>query len=117
MGGLGRTRTVWHSKQSKHRLLSRKSNNESRKRNKRTEQHRNKTAQSRYGRGGKGMKITRNYLESLVGKKITVKFFDNQIITGVLKLGNGFFYEPKKYTINGVCFRLSHLKKIEEVIV
>ena len=61
----------------------------------------------------KKSKLTRDTLESFAGEKIKVVFFDNTTREGVLTLGNGFFYEPKKYTVNNLCFRLSHIKSIE----
>ena len=58
-------------------------------------------------------KLTRELLESFAGEKVNVVFFDNTTREGVLTLGNGFFYEPKKYTVDRLCFRLSHIKSIE----
>ena len=58
-------------------------------------------------------KLTRESLESLVGKSVKVVLFDNETREGILQLGNGFFYEPKKYVVGNMCFRLSHIKSIE----
>lgn len=58
-------------------------------------------------------KLTRELLESYAGKKVKVKLFDNTTIEGILQLGNGFFFQPKKYTIGNLCFRLSHIKTLE----
>ncbi len=58
-------------------------------------------------------KLTREMLESYANKRVKVTLFDDDVIEGVLKLGNGFFYEPKKYVVDKFCFRLSHIKKIE----
>lgn len=58
-------------------------------------------------------KLTRELLESCVGKKVKIIFFDNYTSEGVLQLGNGFFYEPRKYVVGNMCFRLSHIKSIE----
>lgn len=60
-------------------------------------------------------KLTRELLENYVGKKIKVVLFDNSCYEGILELGNGFFYEPKKYVVGNVCFRLSHIKWIKEL--
>ena len=57
--------------------------------------------------------LTRELLESFAGKKVKVVFFDNTTSEGVLSLGNGFFYEPKKYVVGNLCFRLSHIKTLE----
>ncbi len=63
------------------------------------------------------MRITREYLESFIGKKVKVTFWDNDIRVGVLKNNKaGVWWEcPKWYHIDNLSFRLSHLKKIEEV--
>lgn len=61
----------------------------------------------------KKYELTRDILESFAGKKVKIVFFDNTTREGVLVLGNGFFYEPKKYTVDHLCFRLSHIKNIE----
>lgn len=63
-------------------------------------------------------KLTRELLESFAGKKVKVVFFDNTTREGVLALGmgigNGFIVQkPKMYTIENLCFRLSHIKSIE----
>lgn len=58
-------------------------------------------------------KLTRESLESLAGKSVKVVLFDNETREGILQLGNGFFYEPKKYVVDHMCFRLSHIKSIE----
>lgn len=58
-------------------------------------------------------KLTRECLESLAGKNVKVVLFDNETREGKLQLGNGFFYEPKKYVVGNMCFRLSHIKSIE----
>ena len=58
-------------------------------------------------------KLTRESLESLAGKSVKVVLFDNETREGILQLGNGFFYEPKKYVVGNMCFRLSHIKSIE----
>lgn len=57
--------------------------------------------------------LTRDILENFAGKKVKIVFFDNTTCEGVLRLGNGFFYEPKKYTVDHFCFRLSHIKTLE----
>ncbi len=58
-------------------------------------------------------KLTRELLESHVGKDVRITFFDGDVREGVLELGNGFFYEPKKYVVGNLCFRLSHIKTLE----
>lgn len=63
-------------------------------------------------------KLTRELLESFMGKKVKVVFFDNTTREGVLAIGmgigNGFIVQkPKMYTIENLCFRLSHIKSIE----
>lgn len=58
-------------------------------------------------------KLTRELLERYAGKKVKVVFFDDTTREGVLELGNGFFYEPKKYVVGNLCFRLSHIKTLE----
>lgn len=58
-------------------------------------------------------KLTRELLERYAGKKVKVVFFDDTMRKGVLELGNGFFYEPKKYCVGDMCFRLSHIKTLE----
>ena len=58
-------------------------------------------------------KLTRELLERYVGKKVKVVFFDDTTREGVLELGNGFFYQPKKYVVGNLCFRLSHIKTLE----
>ena len=58
-------------------------------------------------------KLTRELLESYAGKKVKVVFFDDDVREGVLELGNGFFFEPKKYVVGNICFRLSHIKSME----
>ncbi len=58
-------------------------------------------------------KLSRELLESYVGKAVRITFFDGDVREGVLELGNGFFYEPRKYVLGNVCFRLSHIKYIE----
>ena len=58
-------------------------------------------------------KLTRELLESYVGKDVRITFFDGDVREGVLELGNGFFYEPKKYVVGNLCFRLSHIKTLE----
>lgn len=58
-------------------------------------------------------KLTRELLERYAGKKVKVIFFDDTTREGVLELGNGFFYEPKKYVVGNLCFRLSHIKTLE----
>lgn len=58
-------------------------------------------------------KLSREFLENCAGKNVKVKFFDNTTCEGVLELGNGFFYEPRKYVLGNECFRLSHIKYIE----
>lgn len=58
-------------------------------------------------------KLTRELLESYAGKDVRITFFDGDVREGVLELGNGFFYEPKKYVVGNLCFRLSHIKTLE----
>lgn len=58
-------------------------------------------------------KLSRKLLESYVGKDVRITFFDGDVREGVLELGNGFFYEPRKYVLGNVCFRLSNIKYIE----
>lgn len=36
-------------------------------------------------------KLTRDLLESFVGKKVKITFFDGDVEEGILRLGNGFF--------------------------
>lgn len=57
--------------------------------------------------------LTRDILENFAGKKVKIVFFDDTTREGVLELGNGFFYEPKKYCVGDICFRLSHIKILE----
>lgn len=57
--------------------------------------------------------LTRELLESYAGEKVKVKLMDGFVFEGILELGNGFFYEPKKYVVANICFRLSHIKSIE----
>ena len=58
-------------------------------------------------------KLTRELLESYAGKEVKVIFFDGTTREGVLGIGNGFFYQPKKYVVGNMCFRLSHIKTLE----
>lgn len=58
-------------------------------------------------------KLTRELLKCCEGMKVKVIFFNNTTVEGVLELGNGYFYEPKKYFVDHICFRLSHIKSIE----
>ena len=63
-------------------------------------------------------KLTRELLESYVGKDVRITFFDGDVREGVLELGmgigNGFIVQkPKMYTIGDLCFRLSHIKTLE----
>lgn len=46
-------------------------------------------------------------------ERIVKENFDGDVREGVLELGNGFFYEPKKYVVGNLCFRLSHIKTLE----
>lgn len=61
----------------------------------------------------KKSQLTREILESYAGKTVKVTLFDGDSRTGILQLGNGFFYESKKYVVKDLCFRLSHIKSIE----
>ncbi len=56
------------------------------------------------------MRISREYLESFIGKKVKIIMFDNDICVGTLQKGSA-----KWYCIGNINFRLSHLKKIEEI--
>ena len=63
-------------------------------------------------------KLTRELLESYVGKDVRITFFDDDVREGVLELGmgigNGFIVQkPKMYTIGDLSFRLSHIKTLE----
>ncbi len=58
-------------------------------------------------------KLTRELLESYAGQKVKVTLMDDFVFEGILELGNGFFYEPKKYVVANICFRLSHIKTLE----
>ena len=58
-------------------------------------------------------KLTRELLESYAGKNVRITFFDNDVREGVLELGNGFFYQPKRYVVDNLCFRLSQIKALE----
>lgn len=60
-----------------------------------------------------GRTLTHQLLESFSGLYVKIIFFDNSKVEGTLQLGNGYFYEPKKYYVNDTCFRLSHIKLIE----
>ena len=59
--------------------------------------------------------MTREKLESFIGKKVEVKFFDNSISIGTLTRGNGFWQCPKYYNLpeSHISFRLSHVKNIK----
>ena len=61
----------------------------------------------------KKSQLTREILESYAGIFVKITFFDGDKREGVLRLGNGYFYEPKKYVVGDLCFRLSHIKSIE----
>lgn len=61
-------------------------------------------------KGGVKMRISREYLESFIGKKVKIIMFDNDICVGTLQKGSA-----KWYCIGNINFRLSHLKKIEEI--
>jgi len=65
--------------------------------------------------------MKRSELEKYLNKKVTITLFDNEVITGILCVGNGFFKVPKWYHLeNGYgytsscVFRSSHVKKLVE---
>ena len=56
-------------------------------------------------------KLTRELLESYVGKDVRITFFDGDVREGVLELGNGFFYQPKKYVVGNLSRRHGYAKE------
>lgn len=68
--------------------------------------------------------MKRSELEQYLGKTVTITFFDNDIITGVLhKTGEKQFkYDPNLYIpkncyfllLQSVIFKCSHVKKLKE---
>lgn len=61
----------------------------------------------------KKSQLTRELLESYAGQKVKVILMDDFVFEGILELRNGFFYQPKKYVVANMCFRLSRIKSIE----
>lgn len=61
--------------------------------------------------------MKRSELEKYLGKKVKVTLFDGDIFEGTLSLGNGYFELPKRYHIKErpICFKSSHVIKLEEV--
>lgn len=69
--------------------------------------------------------MKRSELEKYLGKKVTIKLFNNEIITGVLhKTGEEQFkHEPNLYIPENcyfllpqsVIFKCSHVRKLKEV--
>jgi hypothetical protein len=60
--------------------------------------------------------MRRDLLEAFIGKKVQITLFDKSTYTGTLKLGNGFFEQPKMYHIaeEPIAFRCSHVIKCIE---
>ncbi len=51
-------------------------------------------------------------LNALLGKKVQITFFDNDIKTGILQRAE---YKQGRYEVDNLSFRKTHVKKIEEV--
>ena len=49
-------------------------------------------------------------LNALLGKKIQLTFFDNDVKTGILRRAE---YKQDRYEIDNLSFRKTHVKKIE----
>lgn len=49
-------------------------------------------------------------LNALLGKKIQITFFDNDVKTGILRRAE---YKQGSYEIDNLSFRKTHVKKIE----
>ena len=49
-------------------------------------------------------------LNALLGKKIQITFFDNDVKTGILRRAE---YKQGRYEIDNLSFRKTHVKKIE----
>lgn len=59
-------------------------------------------------------------LLSYVGKKVRITFFDDDVMTGVLGFASSFgakygYRKVHCFYIDNLCFRCSHVKKLEEV--
>ena len=61
--------------------------------------------------------MKREKLEQYIGKLVEITLFDNTIISGKLRRGNGFFDVPKLYHIEEeqTAFRCSHVKKCKQI--
>lgn len=71
--------------------------------------------------------MTREKFESYLGKNVEVEFFDGSTYIGKIEVGNGFFVNERlknkdyiiineDYTRRNVCFKLSHIVRIKEVL-
>ncbi len=51
-------------------------------------------------------------LNALLGKKVQITFFDNNVKTGILQRAE---YKQGRYEVDNLSFRKTHVKKIEVV--
>lgn len=51
-------------------------------------------------------------LNALLGKKVQITFFDNDVKTGILQRAK---YKQGRYEVDNLSFRKTHVKKIEVV--
>lgn len=49
-------------------------------------------------------------LNALLGKKVQITFFDNDVKTGILQRAE---YKQGRYEVDNLSFRKTHVKKIE----
>lgn len=61
--------------------------------------------------------MKREYLNEYLGAKVTITFFDGDVITGILKFCDSFcrehgYRKPGYYYIDNLDFKCSHVKKI-----
>ena len=65
--------------------------------------------------------ITKDYLMSLVGNTLTLTLFDGTVLRGKLNYCDSFcskhgYRQPKYFYIGNMSFKVSHVKKITEII-